>query len=231
MGKGWLSPWAIWDGSEYHMKSDDLSPDWKFPNMVGQVLVSSHSSTPYLRLLLTLSFLNAEGSYLGDDIDLSAALPINLMPAAAQPDYPRSLLFAFNSHAQITEFSITITGVNAKGVAISETFTQVDGWTFETNNAFASVTSCQMTARTGTGAGDTIDITHANKFGLPNNIDEEADVYKIVQYSSAGGSVSDVLLSAVTVNTTFDTVYIPEALYASLDTFVIFYKSNINNMS
>jgi len=166
----WLSPWAIYDEASgtYVWRSEDATPRWNFPNLNGDVLITNDE---YLRFVETFVRIRAEAAaYIRSNEDLSAALPI-VFTITNQPDVPRSLKFAFDSHAQITDFTLVITYVNAAGVATTETFTAADGWSFETAGAVATITSISMTARTGTGAADTMDVGLGSKLGLGNLVD------------------------------------------------------------
>ncbi len=234
---GWLTPWAIYqeDAGEYRLRKHDFksdpTPDLLFPNLAGQVLVSKHAATPYLRIQEHFQSIQAAAAtYIRSNQDLSAALPITFT-LDKQPDVPRNLTWSFDSHAQITAFILVFTGIDAKGNAITDTFTQAAGWSGATAKAYATITSIQMTARTGTGAGDTMDIGIGSIVGLANNIDAAGDVYKDVKSASAGNA-ADYPAASYTVNTTNDTVDLSTgAAIVNGDKFTIYYKSNINTMS
>jgi hypothetical protein len=131
---------------------------------------------------------------------LSAATPITFT-LTNQPDVPRTLKGHFDTHAQITAYSITITGTSAKGTTVTETFTEaVSPWDFETANAYALITSIIMTSRTGTGAADTMDIGTGSKLGLTNHIAAVADVFKAKQ------NAANLVLTKAVAETTYDTV-------------------------
>jgi len=53
--------------------------------------------------------------------DLSAATPITFT-IDNQPDVPRTLSWAFDSHAQITEYDMEVVGIDAKGNTVTETW-------------------------------------------------------------------------------------------------------------
>lgn len=144
--------------------------------------------------------LAAAATAIRSNEDLSAATPLTFT-LDAQPDIPRKLTWAFDAHAQITAFSITFTGVNAKGQTVTQTITEASGWTGTTNEAFATITSIIMTARTGTGAGDTIDIGTTDKIGLANRIPAASWVYKVKKNNANYPAAS----------------YTPEAVYDTVD--------------
>ena len=89
--------------------------------------------------------LAASATAIRSNEDLSAAVPLTFT-FDAQPDIPRKLAWAFDSHAQITAFSITFIGKNAKGQSIAQTTTEASGWTGTTNEAFATITSQSQAA-------------------------------------------------------------------------------------
>jgi hypothetical protein len=76
--------------------------------------------------------LAASATVIRSNEDLSAATPLTFT-LDAQPDVPRRLVWAFDAHAQITAFSITFTGVNAKGTTVTQTITEASGWSGTTN--------------------------------------------------------------------------------------------------
>ncbi|MDD3951902.1 MAG: right-handed parallel beta-helix repeat-containing protein [Desulfobacterales bacterium] len=110
--------------------------------------------------------------------DLSATVPITFT-ITNQPDVPRNLTWALASHAQITAFTLDIRGITAFGSDVTESFTQASGWSGATANAFAKITSVKLSARTGTGAGDTANIGTSTKLGLCNRIQATADVITV----------------------------------------------------
>lgn len=163
--------------------------------------------------------LVASATSIRSNEDLSAATP-HTFALDAQPDVPRRLTWAFDAHAQITAFSITFTGVNAKGVTITQTITEASGWSGTTNEAFASITSIIMTARTGTGAGDTIDIGVNDVVGLGNSLIAATDVYKVKKNNAHFPAAS------YTVEAVYDTVNLATAgAITSGDDFTIWYRA------
>ena len=156
---------------------------------------------------------------------LAGATPVTFT-IDAQPDVPRNLTYAFVSHAQITAYTLVFTGVDARGNIITDTFTQATGWTGATAQAYATVTSIILTARTGTGVADTCNVGVGSILGLSNDIVSTTDVYKTVRSSLAAGLAADYSGNAVniTVNTTNHTVDVSTggAIVAG-DKFTIYY--------
>lgn len=166
-----------------------------------------------------MDLLAASATHVRSNEDLSAAIPITFT-IDAQPDVPRTLTWAFDSHAQITEFDLEIIGVTAKGVSDTETFDEGDGWSGETSNAFATITSIKLTSRTGTGAGDTMDIGIGSKVGLANAIIATSDVYKIKKNNAHMDS------GDYTVEATYHTVDLSTGgAITGGDDFTIWYKA------
>lgn len=135
--------------------------------------------------------------------DLSATSPIDCT-IAAQPDYARSLTWSL-THSNITAFSLAIVGVNIRGEAITETFTAADGWSGETSEALATVTSVTFTRTTGAGTGDALDVGTGSKFGLVQDITATTDVYKAVK-GTVAAYAADMPSTDYTVNTTYQTI-------------------------
>jgi len=96
------------------------------------------------------------------------------------------------------------------------------GWSGETSNAFATITSIKMTSRTGTGVGDTMDIGITDVLGLSNIIYETGDVYKIKK-NNANAVVADAQ-----VDIDYDTYDMSVIGLASGDDFTIWCRSNLN---
>lgn len=229
MGQGWLHPSAIWDESQkkYIFTNDGNSPSWEFPTRNGYVPILANDDV-YVKHVDTLTkVLAASATAIRSNEDLSAALPLTFT-IDAQPDVPRRIVFAFDSHAQITAFTITITGVDAKGTTRTETFTAASGWTFTTSHAYATITSIILSARTGTGAGDTMDVGVNDVIGLANNIDAVGDVFKVVKSVAAGNSADYSGAANITAEATYDTVDLATGLaIVNGDSFAIYYKSRL----
>jgi len=152
--------------------------------------------------------------------DLSAGSPITCT-LAAQPDVPRTLSWAL-THANITEFSLEITGIDSTGRDRVETFTQADGWSGETDYAYATITTIVFTRTTGTGVGDTLDVGIADKLGLSAPVYESGDVYKVKEDN---GDYTNYTFSA-----TYGTVSIDGVIGAGND-YSIWFKSNYNDVA
>ena len=157
--------------------------------------------------------------------DLSVAIPI-AFSLDAQADVPRNLTWSFDSHANITAYSMTVTGVDAKGRTQTETWTQAVGWSGTLNVAYAKITSIVMTAKIGTGVGDTMDIGTGSKLGLSNLIEATTSVFKVKRNSA------DYPAASYTVDATYDTVDVSTGgVIVGGDCFTIWYKVNLNTTS
>ncbi len=232
MGAGWLSPWAIYNVATgtYVWKSDDATPQWQFPSRNGYVPILVNDDV-YIKHVEHFNKIHAiTTDYIRNNEDLSAALPI-VFTIDAQPDVPRNITFTFNSHAQITAFTLTIVGTDAKGLTVTEIFTAASGWTFTTSNCYAKITSITLSARTGTGIGDTMDVGISQILGLANNIDAAADVIKIVKSAAAANSV-DMAVGDYTAEAVYDSVDIGVgAAPVGGDSFTIYYKSRLHTQA
>ena len=173
---------------------------------------------------LFMDVLAVSATSIRSNEDLSGAIPITFT-LDAQPDVPRTLSAHFDSHAQITEYDIEVIGVDAKGITVTETKDETDGWDWETSNAFATVTSIKVTSRTGTGVGDTMDIGITDVLGLSNIFYETGDVFKIKKNNA------NAVVVVGDVNTTYDTYDLHTIGLAATDDFTIWYKSNLNMIS
>ncbi len=170
---------------------------------------------------LFMDVLAVSATQIRSNEDLSEAIP-NTFTLDAQPDVPRTLSGHFDAHAQITAYTIVIIGTDAKGSTITDTLTEGDGWDWETRNAYATVTSIIMTARTGTGVGDTMDIGITDVLGLSNVVFTTADVYKIKKNNA------DAVVAGAQVDTDYDTYDMSVIGLANTDDFTIWYKTNFN---
>jgi hypothetical protein len=130
--------------------------------------------------------------------DLSEA-PGTAFTITNQPDIPRNLTWIL-THTQITAFTLVFVGVDAKGQVITDTFTQASGWSGATAQAYAQITSIKMTARTGTGAGNTCNIGTGSILGLANGIAATTSVFKVKK------NTADYPAASYTVNATTATV-------------------------
>lgn len=170
---------------------------------------------------LFMDVLAVSATHVRSNEDLSAGIPITFT-IDAQPDVPRTLSGHFDSNVNITAYTIVITGVDAKGHTITETLTEADGWDWETDNAFATITSIIMTARTGTGVGDTMDIGITDVLGLSNIFYATGDVYKIKKNNA------NAIVAGAQVSTTYYTYDMAVIGLAVGDDFTIWFRSNLN---
>ena len=194
-------------------------------NVTGAILdegINNRYSEQYSDLFMDVLAVSA--IHVRSNEDLSAATPITFT-IDAQPDVPRTLSGHFDTHANITAYTIAIVGVDAKGNSITETKTEADGWDWETSNAFATITSITMSARTGTGVADTMDIGITDVLGLANIIYTAGDIFKIKKDNA------NVAVAAAQVNTTYDTYDMSVIGLAAGTDFTIWYKSNLNTIS
>lgn len=167
---------------------------------------------------LFLDILAAAADSVRNNEDLSAALPITFT-IDLQPDVARTISFAL-LHVNITAFTLTIIGVNGKGEAVTETFTAASGWTFETVEAYATITSIKLAARTGTGAADTCDVGMGSKLGLSLPLDSVVGVFKATK------NKADYPAASYTVDATYDLVDVSTgAAIVADDDFCISYRA------
>lgn len=229
MSKGWLSPWAIYNPTTglFVWENDDATPKWSFPLRNGNVILHGTTNDPYVKRCDSFTTIKAAGATaIRSAQDLSGATPITFV-LDAQPDVPRTLTWVL-THTQITAFSISFSGVDARGNSIGETITQADGWSGETHNAFATITSIILTARTGTGAGNTMNVGIGSKLGLSNNIVAITDVYKCSKVVVAGAAQAADYSGAanITPEATYDTVDVSAGTaIVNNDCYTIWYKS------
>jgi hypothetical protein len=230
MSSGWLTPWSIWIEKlqKFIIRNEDGNgPSWEFPNRNGYLPVTFNDDIYYRFVEHFNKILAAARTYVRSNEDLSAALPI-VFTITNQPDVPRTITWAFDSHAQITAYTLAIAGTNAQGKTVTETFTQADGWSGETSNAFARITSITMSARTGTGAADTMDIGIGSKLGLSNNIIIASDVFKVDKSAAAANTADYTGAGNVTAEGTYDTVDVSTgAAIVDGDSFTIHYFNRL----
>ena len=190
-----------------------------FSQVFDNILFAPTQTIQYTELFMDVLAVSA--THVRSDEDLSEAIP-NTFTLDAQPDVPRTLSGHFDAHAQITAYSITVTGIDAKGNTVTEIKTEEDGWDWETSNAFATITSIIMTAKTGTGAGDTMDIGITDVLGLSNNTYSTSDVSKIKKNNA------NATVATAQVNTSYDTYDMSVIGLGAGNDFTIWYKSNLN---
>ena len=143
---------------------------------------------------------DADTDYIVDAQDLSGGAPI-VCTIAHQPDVPRNVVLTF-THPTLTAYNITVAGVDMNGRAVTETFTEADGWTVTGNRAYQSITSITLNTDTGHAAGDLLDVGPGAKFGLGGQMIAIGDVVLVKKngITISGGGVD------YTVNTTYNTV-------------------------
>ncbi len=185
-----------------------------YPANAGNIVYDKFVETNYTVTAVSATRISANE-------DLSVGVPITFT-INAQPDAPRTLSGHFDSHAQITAYTIDILGINGKGETLTETKTEVDGWDWETNNAFKKVTSITMSARTGTGAGDTMDIGVTDVIGLCNTFYETSDIYGIKLDNA------DQTVAGAQINTTYHTYDLSVIGLFGGSTYTFWYKKNLN---
>lgn len=137
----------------------------------------------------------------------------NMTTGLANPDYPRNLKFTgVISNGDITQLDITVTGVNAKGDTVTESFTIDADEAVEGNVAFATVTTIAVavTCTNGGAAGDTLDAGYQNKFGLLGNVDSGCMI-KMNEDNDDSGT------GDVTINATYNTIVFETAPNATHD--------------
>ena len=153
-----------------------------------------------------------------NDEDLSATIPITCT-IDAQPDVPRTISWVI-THTAITALTLVIVGVNAKGETVTETFTAGGAvWSGETSNAYATITSITVSARTGAGTGNVLDVGCGSKLGLANQLQGASSVYKVTK------NKADYPAASYTVDATYDTVDVSTgAAIVADDDFAISYR-------
>ncbi len=170
---------------------------------------------------LFMDVLAVDATHVRSNEDLSAGVPITFT-IDAQPDVPRTLSGHFDANVNITAYTIDIVGFDAKGALITETLTDADGWDWETSNAFSTITSIVMSARTGTGVGDTMDIGITDVIGLSNVIYATDDVYKIKRNNA------NATVAVAQVDIDYDTYDMSVIGLNATDDFTIWFRSSLN---
>jgi len=138
------------------------------------------------------------------------------------PNYPRGLVFAIT--AGVTDYTLTVVGVTAKGQTVTEVYTFADdGLAWSSDNAFDTVTSITLADRAGAAA--TIDVGIDERLGLMNVIYETGDVWKITK------NLTRQVVAGAQVDIDYDTYDMSVITLAATDDFVIWYRSNLNIIS
>lgn len=111
---------------------------------------------------------------------LEGHLPTTLT-LLSQPDVPRSIGWEIRS-TSITGFSFVISGFDAFGNNLSDSYTEADGWSGSTLRAYAVVISIQITSVKGRPmTGDTVDFGVQNRVGLSHVIAQRSDVLRVLR--------------------------------------------------
>ncbi len=143
-----------------------------------------------------------------------------------QPKYPRGLDCTITEVAgNVSAYTMTVVGTNAKGETITEVFTFADdGLTFSSDNAFDHVTSVTLADVIDTGNA-TFVMGIDERLGLMNPIYETSDVWKITK------NLAKQVVAIAQVNTDYNTYDMSVIGLALNDDFVIWYRSNLNIIS
>lgn len=173
---------------------------------------------------LFMDVLAVSATHLLNAQDVSAYAGGETPAIAAQPDVPRNItITAFDAAAgaPVLTMTIIITGVDAKGNAVSETFTTSGSETKIGNVAFATVTSQEVDIIAGNGAGDTLSVGIDIKLGLSNEIYATSDVYKIKK------NAANAVVAGAQVSVAYGTYDMTVIGLAATDDFTIWYKTRL----
>ncbi|MFA5410203.1 MAG: hypothetical protein WC343_15620 [Bacilli bacterium] len=154
--------------------------------------------------------------------DLSAAIPI-AFTIDAQPDIPRTLSWSL-THSNITEYDITVVGINSVGETITVTWDETAGWSGETLQAFLKITSITMTSRTGTGSGDAMNVGITDVLGLSNRFYYDADILR----TNKNGAV--VTVATNMIDPIYNTLDLASAGLSAGDEYTVWYLSSYNTI-
>ncbi len=98
--------------------------------------------------------------------DISGAAPLTA-GTLVQPDVPRNVVLTItDGDTGISAFTLVVTGKAPDGTVVTETFTFAGGLVQTGSVIFAHITSVIITAITGNGAGDTLDMGYGVKLGV-----------------------------------------------------------------
>jgi len=156
-----------------------------------------------------------------DDEALEIADP-TVCTIVAQPDVPRRLDLVF-THPTLTAYTLVIIGTNAQGNAATETWTELDGFILQTENAFATVTSITVSAMDNEALGDLLNVGTSETLGLSSNINATGDIYKIVK------NAVNQTIAAGQVDVDFNTYDMSVIGLAATNDFTIWYNGNISH--
>jgi hypothetical protein len=154
--------------------------------------------------------------------DLSASVPI-AFTIDAQPDVARTLSWSLG-HSNITEYDITVVGVNSFGETITVSWNETAGWSGETSQAFLKVTSITLTARTGTGSGDTMNIGITDVLGMSNKFYYDQDILQVNKNGAA------VTVANAQIDPVYGTLDLSAAGLSAGDDYTIWYLSSYNTI-
>jgi len=144
-----------------------------------------------------------------------------------QPNYPRGLDCTITEGApgDVSDYTMTVVGTNAKGETITEVFTFADdGLIFSSDNAFDHVTSVTLADVADIGAA-TFVMGIDERLGLMNPIYETSDVWKITK------NLVRQVVAGAQVDVDYDIYDMSVIGLAVNDDFIIWYRSNLNVIS
>jgi hypothetical protein len=162
--------------------------------------------------------------YLCSGQDLSGPLPL-VISLENQHDVSRTVTWSFQSHSNIFAFTLVITGQDAKGITQTIKVNEKNGWSGETTRDLTGI-SVQLTTRTGTGIGDSLQIGIGSRIGLPGKIYSASDILNIKRNGV------DYPADKYKVDSYYDTVDLARGEdIANGDNFEITYRSNLNRFA
>ena len=180
-------------------------------NVTGQTFTIEDLSVRPFSGYVQSAFLGLPVVADNDRIVTSADWADGALTIAAQPDVPRNLTVTVtDDNDSITGGTLTITGLDARGEAVSEVLNIANGKTLTGTKIFGSVTSAVIAGTTGTAASgtDVLIIGVGNVIGLPADIGVTAAVKHVYLGGTrvasptiaTGNQTSGVNVSAATYN-------------------------------
>jgi hypothetical protein len=155
-----------------------------------------------------------------DNEDLNVSLPLTCT-LDGQPDYGRNVtLLLTDADDSISAINITVTGITAAGLVMTETFTFAS-FTAKVATGlypFEKITEVKVNSGTGIGVGDVLDAGTGKKIGLPGRISAAGDVIWVKQNAAK--------TTAYTANAVYGTIA-PTTLTAA-DDFDVLWRRNSN---
>ena len=142
------------------------------------------------------------------------------------PDVPRNI--SITNSANSTGV-VTITGVDAKGNAITEDITIVTGGTAYGDKAFSIVS--KITIPAGVANPDTISVGVSDKLGLSNIVYKTGDVYKVKVNNADATGQFNMAADVDVTNDTVDMSSLDAGGITAGDDITIYYRSNLNIIS